>query len=190
MNSDVTLRILGVAIPPVAVLVSGFLGFMGSQIVMRKQAKTRLDEHHRQARLVRHLLREEITERWMQVINPPLHKVAFEREGEERLRLFCTAKLNASDLYIVSAVASDFRAYWFLMNNDLVSRIVHAHLLYQDLIDFQTYISNFFDEHDDRSEMGKKREESKLKGLCEELPKKTRELEDRFQSILQMIGED
>jgi hypothetical protein len=130
---------------PVAVLVSGALGWWASQRTIQHQLVQKERENEARKRLVFQLLRDEIELRWKGEIERYLRGL-LDRDPIDGLERFAAMELKGDDVFAFKAVSASFVDYFFIGNVRLVSQIVHGYLLVCDLIDFRSFVARTFAE--------------------------------------------
>lgn len=113
-----------------------------------RQQKQQEDSNYKKRCYVFKLLKDEIELRWKTVMAPPLRHletVAITDPNSAAQALVGT-KMKVNDLIIFKLVGTSFSEYYFIEDASLMSKIIYAHILMCDLIDFHSTIKKALDE--------------------------------------------
>jgi len=176
-------------VAPLAVLLSAFIGYTAAQRTIKKQREHEATKDRKKKELVFSLLKDEITLRWQGDIAPYVHEL-FRQEPISGLQRFSRMTLRADDLFVMSGISRSFSDYYFLEKGELVSKLIHGHLLYADFIDFQASVRRFLNEWTQRREALKASEQEVQldQVLNQEYGKTVDDLWKRFQDKLDEMG--
>jgi len=177
--------ILELLVTPLAIMLSGAIGFYASERSTIKQSEAKENEYKEEASLVKSLLKDEIQMRWKNTIKKPLDGIGLKPDLMSRLKQFSEAQFDRRDLYVISSISLKFHVYFFFRDKSLISEIVHAHVLYQDLISYHVTVLKYIEGASIISELFEK--EPKLAKLADELPARIEELDVRLEAILEKI---
>jgi hypothetical protein len=188
-------------IAPIAILISGGIGWWASQYTIRRREAQIITENEEKEKLVFHLLHDEIKLRWYgdEKIQTYLREL-LNNDPLYAFLTFSTMELSRDDLFVFKSVSTSFAEFYFIKDRNLISEIINGYLLFGDLIDFKSKVSLLLEKRksaysqlrDALPEEEVKQRIDKMIGkninnLWNEFPKKLDAIDDTFNKILPQI---
>lgn len=144
-------------VSPVAILTSAALAFVVSQFQFFRSRRDTRTANDAKRQLVHDLLWDEIYLKWVGALKPQLKRVLDSMPDDDKpieyhfAKRFSRLRVSADDIYAFYAVSKSFQDYYFLNDTKLLTKVVHAYVLYADLLDLHERASELVFEYRDLS---------------------------------------
>lgn len=168
-------------ISPVAIIISAIVGFTASHVIFIRKIKRENKQIKNKQSQIHYLLKNEIEMRWIEMIYPCLEHISLEKNGLNKLKKINLIGLYEFDLFIINKISNSILENNYFDDPEYISKIIHANVLYIDLIWFQKKINRFLKEIENEDE---KFNFEQIKMKCVEYNYLLNKLNKRITSII------